>query len=821
MKKQKLLRNLNSKGRYLTLLLTVTAGLLYCSSAWAGYWVIGNAVGGWGTWKEMTCESGSRYTMSLSADQEFKVSCEAGYKDDWYKGLTITTGVGASLARTGDSNTNMKITLNDGYGNPVLCLDPTGYDGKGAIWVEASQAKKVGFFETKDNGYVWQIQFGYNGNNWKQHGDRDANYSGNASLGTLSTDLYIDASDNSYAWTFGAANKQVVLYSQYKVNGGTYSSFKKELSQDWSAEGDQQVKFQSNKKIFSASDATPGNYSYMYYLQVTATDADCDNCHCSYGVSAGSNMEITFTYPGFTTTSTSYNFGDVNLGANDSKTISFTKHYGTALNTSDCDITGDGKLSYSVTNISDTGVEVKFQPTGGLGSKPATLTITDEHGKKCTITLSGNATSSTTPTVLIGAKEQIEAQEVTLYGYVKYTGCKNISKVGFIASQTRSDVESATPTATKYEGTASADPIEAGTDFSYFSDEFENATYYYRAWMEASDGTEVYSDEIRTFTPAGVCNITDAASVLPIFKSGKTTESATFTDSHASIDLSVDKDCIADVYQWNVESQPAGGNATFSPEDKRNTSVTVSAVGTYTFTLSAKCTDGIQLIKSSRVLTLNVCEPALTTQLYLDNHTDNVLCVGEKATATCITKTGYTYSLYSPSGDNLGSLPGTGGTQTWRNVTGAGEFTMRTSPTSMPQCAAVVSSATQRYNEPTMEITAEPALSVLSYQPVTLSKKTGEAETYVDTDPTWVITDGSDKAYLLNEHNRLAYDNRARKSVVFKAGAGVATQITVAASAYKTVEVDDPDPKVENYTKQCPATVDVTLTVSPAVDDCD
>lgn len=427
---------------------------------------------------------------------------------------------------------------------------------------------------------------------------------------------------------------------------------------------------------------------------------------------------------------------------------------------------------------------------------------------------------SSTPTVLISKSEKVEGQEVTLSGYLKYTGCKNINNVGFIISKNRSEVEAGT--AQVYNATTAPDaPIAAMSDFSLLSDEFENETYYYRAWMKASDETVTISEETRSFTPAGVCNITDAASVLPIFESGKTTESATFTEGSASINLKVDKNCIADVYQWNVKSQPDDSHVGFVPDwQKRNVSITVDKVGTYTFTLSANCSGSAQ-VESSRVLTLYVCEPAETTQLYLDNHTDNVLCAGEKATATCITKEGYTYSLYSPSGGELGSLAGTGGTQTWRNVTGAGEFTMRTSPTSMPQCAAVVSSATQRYNEPTMEITADPGLSVLSYQPVILSKKDVESPTYVDTDPTWVITDGSDKAYLLNEHNRLAYDNRARESVVFKAGAGVATQITVQASAYKTVEVDDPDDTVGTYTKQCPATKDVTLTVSPAVDDCD
>ncbi|MCQ2360952.1 MAG: hypothetical protein MJ009_05695 [Paludibacteraceae bacterium] len=526
---------------------------------------------------------------------------------------------------------------------------------------------------------------------------------------------------------------------------------------------------------------------------------------------------VKFTLPGFSKTTATGSFGDVTIGADKSETISFTKHYGTALTASNCEIKGDGASSYSVTSINETGVTVKFQPNS-VGSKPATLTITDAHGKKCTITLSGNATSSSTPTVLISKSEKVEGQEVTLSGYLKYTGCKTIKSVGFIISQNLAEVEDGT--AQVYNATTAPDaPIAAMSDFSLFSDEFENeVTYYYKAWMKASDETVTLSEETRSFTPAGVCNITGAASVLPIFESGKITESATFASGSASINLKVDKNCIADVYQWNVKSQPDDSHVGFVPDwQKRNVSITVDKVGTYTFTLSANCSGSAQ-VESSRVLTLYVCEPAETTQLYLDNHTNNVLCVGEKATATCITKEGYTYSLYNPSGDNLGSLAGTGGTQTWRNVEGAGEFTMRTSPTTLPQCAAIVSSATQRYNEPTMEITADPGLSVLSYQPVILSKKDVESPTYVDTDPTWVITNGSDKAYLLNEHNRLAYDNRARESVVFKAGAGSATQITVAASAYKTVEVPDAS---GNYTKQCPATVDVTLTVSPAVDDCD
>ena len=97
-----------------------------------------------------------------------------------------------------------------------------------------------------------------------------------------------------------------------------------------------------------------------------------------------------FTIPGFTTTSTSQPFDNTTVNGNSSETISFGTHYGTALKTNDCAISGTNKTEFSVTSITESGVTVKFAPTSA-GSKSAKLTITDAHGKTCTITLSGTA----------------------------------------------------------------------------------------------------------------------------------------------------------------------------------------------------------------------------------------------------------------------------------------------------------------------------------------------------------------------------------------------------------------------------------------------
>ena len=102
------------------------------------------------------------------------------------------------------------------------------------------------------------------------------------------------------------------------------------------------------------------------------------------------NVKASYTVPGFTKTTSTQAFGSVSIGSDLSKTISFTNHYGTKLTTNDCAISGTNKSEFSVTSISETGVTVKFTPSSA-GSKSATLTITDAHSKKCTITLSGTA----------------------------------------------------------------------------------------------------------------------------------------------------------------------------------------------------------------------------------------------------------------------------------------------------------------------------------------------------------------------------------------------------------------------------------------------
>lgn len=137
------------------------------------------------------------------------------------------------------------------------------------------------------------------------------------------------------------------------------------------------------------NNTTPG----QYYLQLQGMGR-MRYCNADFNTNNGSEIKASYTVPGFTKTTATQDFGSVGMGSNSSKTISFTNHYGTTLTTSNCVLSGTNKSEFSVTSISETGVTVKFTPSSS-GSKSATLTITDAHSKKCTITLSGTATPPT------------------------------------------------------------------------------------------------------------------------------------------------------------------------------------------------------------------------------------------------------------------------------------------------------------------------------------------------------------------------------------------------------------------------------------------
>ena len=225
------------------------------------------------------------------------------------------------------------------------------------VWAEK------GFFGSGQ----WDVYY-WNGSSDKWAGSH--NDGSTYDLG-IQTTLYLKQgwvktwSDNN--WT----QSEVVWYwgwnGNYSNNWKTYKS---------SVKGDQTWDFDINDyDMIGNAPNNPGHNTLCMYWRL-------DNY-----VSSKASY-INFTIPGFTTTSASQTFDNTTVGSNSSKTISFGTHYGTALTTSNCSITGTNASEFSVTSINESDVTVQFNPTTA-GNKTAILTITDAHDKKCTITLSG------------------------------------------------------------------------------------------------------------------------------------------------------------------------------------------------------------------------------------------------------------------------------------------------------------------------------------------------------------------------------------------------------------------------------------------------
>ncbi len=380
MKKQKLLRNLNSKGRYLTLLLTVTAGLLYCSSAWAG-------------------------------------------KGFW-----------------------------------------------------SSQAWNLQYYDG-DGGDKWLNNDGYDMGSTQDLGVKTILYLKGTWVKTWSND--------SWATSF------VRIY--YNVTNDTEHDYKFDTSSDL-GDGNRLWTLESklDYNLIEVAPNNPGQNTMAFHYNVD--DWDQGNSSTCY---------LNFTIPGFDiSTADDVNLGEVDINGSGkvSDKIEF-HHYGEQPTKAQCSFNGTGKEYYSIESIDWSGVTVKYKPAAG-GQHNVTLTITDKYSTShstFTVNLKGSGVTAYTPTVLIAGKETVLDTEVTLNGYIKYTGCKNVTEYGFVY-----DDESSEPTTSNNKVIAGTTGAKAGYSYSQEFDVMDNGTYNYRAYMKAG-GTTYYSAEVRQFTIESDC----------------------------------------------------------------------------------------------------------------------------------------------------------------------------------------------------------------------------------------------------------------------------------------------------------------------------
>ncbi|MCQ2369031.1 MAG: hypothetical protein MJ007_00950 [Paludibacteraceae bacterium] len=331
------------------------------------------------------------------------------------------------------------------------------------------------------------------------------------SSGTTALGVVTSFSVNDY-WckTWQTENSSNVCNAQlfYKFDSG---SFQNEAcaKNEWGGWTGEYPKKRDNTHYTNPSTITTsniGNHTFEFYIKANGNNSSGSGCgDARYINDGGNNYKVTFTLPGFSPASASQTDFSCTAGSTQDKTISFT-HYGTALAKGDCSLTGTDASSFEVKSISESGVTVTFKPTTS-GTKKATLTITKDS-KTCTITLQGEAAAAgSAPTVLIGAQATVTGSTADLYGYLKFTGCQNVTDFGFIWSDTEANISAATPTGTSVQASSPAAPIEVGnegTEFELSDYLFQTAAtkIYYKAYATNSQGTS-YSDDYRELSITG------------------------------------------------------------------------------------------------------------------------------------------------------------------------------------------------------------------------------------------------------------------------------------------------------------------------------
>lgn len=453
---------------------------------------------------------------------------------------------------------------------------------------------------------------------WKEgtteHWGSDAdgyNEGDNIDIGVISESTKLDGFwVNTYAKDGSSVKWIQIKYSKDKSSWGEYSfgsdgSYTCKTGDPYTFNSkDRGVSMGVNLKNQAVNN--PGNNTLYIYFNVQ----DCNSNQKSSGQST-----LSFTLPGFSPATASEKTFSCTTGSTQDKTISFT-HYGTTLAKGDCSLTGTDASSFEVKSISESGVTVTFKPTTS-GTKKATLTITKDS-KTCTITLQGEASSAgTAPTVLIGAQATVTGSTADLYGYLKFTGCQNVTDFGFIWSDTEANISAATPTGTSVQASSPAAPIEVGnegTEFELSDYLFQTAAtkIYYKAYATNSQGTS-YSDDYRELSITGC--------VKPA-KPGDITGDATACKTIASA-YSVAAVATATSYKWSL---PTGWTIT-SGSGTRSITATPgddAVAGNIKVCATNECGDGDY--SNNFAVTVNPLAVAGTVSL-----SPNSICYGDAA----------------------------------------------------------------------------------------------------------------------------------------------------------------------------------------------
>ncbi len=478
------------------------------------------------------------------------------------------------------------------------------------------------------------------------------------SSGTTALGVVTSFSVNDYwckTWQKENISNVCEVYVYYKFDSGSFQSEKCKVDQwgDW-IPGDY-PKTRNNTHYTNPSSITTsslGDHTFEFYIQANGNNSSGSGCgDHRYINDGGNNYKVTFTIPGFSPSSASQTDFSCTAGSTQDKAISFT-HYGTTLTKGDCSLTTG--TDFEVSSISESGVTVTFKPTTS-GTKDDELTITKD-GKTCTITLKGEASAAgDAPTVLIADAPSVSGSVGTLFGYLKFTGCQNVTDFGFVWSTDEAVIRDTPSDGTQATATSPEKPIASGsygTDFQAVGIEFTpQTTIYYKAYATNSVGTS-YSDEYRSFQTSGcikpvVTGITVPAQICS--NAGTIEATATAIDGVT--------------YAWSVD-----GTVFTEAEGTTNTAtITVGAAGNGSITVtptrtSDACVGDPYTLNNIEVVDMPLADPEITGDDAVCPNAESVTytVAADGATTYAWTVTGAGWSITSGAATSTVTVkPGT------------------------------------------------------------------------------------------------------------------------------------------------------------------
>lgn len=258
---------------------------------------------------------------------------------------------------------------------------------------------------------------------------------------------------------------------------------------------------------------------------------------------------VNFTKPGFVDESVTVN-ATVYAGSTKRIVIPFT-HYGDKPSSI---TTIEGSLASNFTSYRfydsdylELEIEVPIDKTQQLYSNAATFSITEPHGKSALPVTINITVTAPEPTVLIAEDAvPLPGPKEYLSGYLKYTGCENISEVGFVMGKKSvfDGLSGSVADNLKIDGTygVSTDKTDSiritavnfyhsnsvyfnqGEHFHKSAFEFESSPleeeteYYYRVFLKSDNGgtTWRYSD-VGVFETLGKCPFVGASAADTIY----------------------------------------------------------------------------------------------------------------------------------------------------------------------------------------------------------------------------------------------------------------------------------------------------------------